>query len=886
MVAVSLDLLGLLETIGSSIVKQFEESEFPNRKFSIYIFVSYFLSPYAISCILVGIALNRIRFIILQQFNVNNNFPRENNDPQVQQQQQQQFRPRARFIFDRNSDLVFEADSSNGRNISYFTYVKWKYRWLITSIIQKWQPFIKFMFRLMMVVILLLQLHRVLVALNCYLPFFNKYFGSSDSIIDTKDWLKFTISTTNFTFANGTSIVRPDLLLLAPMSKNLTSFLEKNYKNISVGSATSILNYTTTSEKNFLSNFPLESGSTLAPPSSFEFGNIGPSTSFLATLFTTLCLSQIVESFCTCISGQSRLISMSAMSIFEISVNFHEFHQENIFTISSMVSDANGTLELFETTIAPTKEFLVLCIVLILENIAVHLSRMFNRPQWKLALSCTIHIPFCAYWLNSFYIGRQAAYPTVFTIVCASQIINMFIISMSSFIYVISWICSWSTNLDNGSRNSSSSVTLNMNNLNLMGDSDDFLSLTLKLSMATLVSSVNRSYVRNVSYVCLRKDTWLIHELLRIQNESKKQSGNTNDNKNVRKEDNLDKQPYLTEYATAPDLQDDKEGSSEGNTDKDKPKLRIIRTLNESGELLKIFTSFLYYIIFRNEEFEDKYQKEEERSKELSHTGDEESGNPGEKSKLNEKEDKCDGVLFYEKTNNGIDYKSLLEGKLAPDDDDDDEYYIEEDDYVEDEDDYDEVEDQDEPTDESEEKTVKKGNILLELFNVEDFYRLLGLSTEQRKDSSMPQVGSIYEKEEEEITENMMQFDESVKDIMKNHLLLDRDVPITRQQYRTIFDTCNTDELPKTDVEKLARLLLEKEEEKKEKVGQEDDEQEKISKQYTCAICQMNPRQIILWPCKCLAICEECRVSLMVREFDRCVCCRRLIEGYSKIYIP
>ncbi|ODV96603.1 hypothetical protein PACTADRAFT_1193 [Pachysolen tannophilus NRRL Y-2460] len=53
-----------------------------------------------------------------------------------------------------------------------------------------------------------------------------------------------------------------------------------------------------------------------------------------------------------------------------------------------------------------------------------------------------------------------------------------------------------------------------------------------------------------------------------------------------------------------------------------------------------------------------------------------------------------------------------------------------------------------------------------------------------------------------------------------------------------------------------------------------------------CVICQVNPRQIILWPCKCFAICESCRMSLVVRDFNDCVCCRGKVEGYSKIYIP
>lgn len=54
----------------------------------------------------------------------------------------------------------------------------------------------------------------------------------------------------------------------------------------------------------------------------------------------------------------------------------------------------------------------------------------------------------------------------------------------------------------------------------------------------------------------------------------------------------------------------------------------------------------------------------------------------------------------------------------------------------------------------------------------------------------------------------------------------------------------------------------------------------------SCVICQMQPREIIIWPCKCFAICETCRISLGVRGFKICVCCRSKVDGYSKVFVP
>lgn len=53
-----------------------------------------------------------------------------------------------------------------------------------------------------------------------------------------------------------------------------------------------------------------------------------------------------------------------------------------------------------------------------------------------------------------------------------------------------------------------------------------------------------------------------------------------------------------------------------------------------------------------------------------------------------------------------------------------------------------------------------------------------------------------------------------------------------------------------------------------------------------CVVCQCAPRTIIVWPCRCLSLCDECRVSLAMNNFDKCVCCRREVISFSRIYVP
>ena len=53
-----------------------------------------------------------------------------------------------------------------------------------------------------------------------------------------------------------------------------------------------------------------------------------------------------------------------------------------------------------------------------------------------------------------------------------------------------------------------------------------------------------------------------------------------------------------------------------------------------------------------------------------------------------------------------------------------------------------------------------------------------------------------------------------------------------------------------------------------------------------CVVCQCASRTVIVWPCRCLSLCDECRVTLAMNNFDKCVCCRREVISFSRIYVP
>lgn len=53
-----------------------------------------------------------------------------------------------------------------------------------------------------------------------------------------------------------------------------------------------------------------------------------------------------------------------------------------------------------------------------------------------------------------------------------------------------------------------------------------------------------------------------------------------------------------------------------------------------------------------------------------------------------------------------------------------------------------------------------------------------------------------------------------------------------------------------------------------------------------CVVCQSAPRTILVWPCGCLSMCDDCRVGLAARNYSSCICCRTNIAAYSRLYVP
>lgn len=107
---------------------------------------------------------------------------------------------------------------------------------------------------------------------------------------------------------------------------------------------------------------------------------------------------------------------------------------------------------------------------------------------------------------------------------------------------------------------------------------------------------------------------------------------------------------------------------------------------------------------------------------------------------------------------------------------------------------------------------------------------------------------------------------------------------LTRSRYRE-----------ETESQRLENLI--KTRRPRRRSSAETEEDRYVAEVQRCAVCRTNPRVIVIWPCRfsfllssliarCLALCDDCRQTLAVRNFSGCPCCRRKVASYSRIYIP
>lgn len=115
--------------------------------------------------------------------------------------------------------------------------------------------------------------------------------------------------------------------------------------------------------------------------------------------------------------------------------------------------------------------------------------------------------------------------------------------------------------------------------------------------------------------------------------------------------------------------------------------------------------------------------------------------------------------------------------------------------------------------------------------------------------------------------------------VLLAHLTSSTSTPLTRRRYAALLTSQPHTPTGLHDVIQDRRLVMQ------DRSRDDWDDERRRS----CVVCTIEPRDTILWPCRCLALCNECRESLAARlpaAEHMCPCCRRKVEGYSRIYVP
>lgn len=133
----------------------------------------------------------------------------------------------------------------------------------------------------------------------------------------------------------------------------------------------------------------------------------------------------------------------------------------------------------------------------------------------------------------------------------------------------------------------------------------------------------------------------------------------------------------------------------------------------------------------------------------------------------------------------------------------------------------------------------------------------------------------------------------AIQPILLAHLTSTSSSPLTRRRYAQILSsgpgpTSPSPSTVATTADPLQAAITARQSETAAVPRNNADEWDE-ERRHSCVICMVQTRDVILWPCRCLLMCSDCRESLAARLSAKdhvCPNCRTKVEGYSRIYVP
>ncbi|ANB12981.1 putative ubiquitin-protein ligase ASI1 [Sugiyamaella lignohabitans] len=557
-------------------------------------------------------------------------------------------------------------------------------------------------------------------------------------------------------------------------------------------------------------------------------------------LYRAICIGHFIETFTSVIQGLIPY-SETGMTLFEYSVAFQE--------VQSFAQ------------LSP--EILVLSIISALSQIAFHLQGMVNSYRYRLIPSAFFGLTFMSYLAYAVYNGRLLYFPSVCVIGYVPQLVVSVVVLVCGIIYGLACLVA------GGSENMQTSLQSIHIDLN-----DDFYTCLMKLGVISLTSATKATYLTEARSLCAPLATWIEYV----------DEGGLGSAINNHK--NSTKSPYDIEVNGPPSEKGYYTPAKKLKSADGDPRPKELKFNSSSNLLMRVMTAlrmaqalftisvlivwkFLRIVTFK---LVPSWTNQQGRSR------------------AEEFEAALMAVrnnFIYADLNDEYEggYLDLLNGETLPEMDDskdydpNDESESEVEGGYEFESDYASSDDEDNSTKQEYVSNVAQLRVpttaqlatgeneqppashTSKKSSINEFYDLV-VST---PDYFLSLIAPKTSEEAEEV------------EILSRHLSSAKPGPLTRAKYH---DSNQEDDL------RVILQVLRDRRKPREQDGDHDDEDSTQIRSTICVVCQTAPRQVILWPCRCFAICEECRVALAFKHFKGCVCCRREVDSFSRVYIP
>ncbi|CAN6643675.1 hypothetical protein TRVA0_020S00650 [Trichomonascus vanleenenianus] len=475
-------------------------------------------------------------------------------------------------------------------------------------------------------------------------------------------------------------------------------------------------------------------------------------------------------------------------------------------------------------------EILVVAILSALSHLALHVQGVFNSYSYRLVMSALFGGTFLAYFAYSTYEGRLLFFPSVCVIGYLPQLAISMIVVVCGGIYGLACLFA------GGPGNMQTSLA--SFNLDL---SDDFYSCLMKLGMIALTSATKATYLTEVPALSAPLSTWIE----RLERDAAEK------NRRLRPQVT----PYKNEVVLSP-VNTRLESS---------PQLQpfwfaTLNRLFSAAQMVQALAVLCLYTAWRlareavvgvlqvfgvraDDQAADRQRRAESTIQALRSQ-----------------------VIYSSLNDQYSGHLKLLSGDLIPDIDDSEDYVPE----AEDEEDYSD----NEIGYEYESDYASSDEGLTTSYMSSAAIQRAAASSQPAPRSSLGEFYDLVMSSPDYLVSLLApKTDEEAEEarILSSHLSSSR---ITRSRYRKLSERTHDDSIAVLD------LIMER---RRNPLPSGSAPQ---VREAVCVVCQSAPRQIVLWPCRCFALCEECRLGLAVKNFKGCVCCRRPVESFSKIFVP